>query len=79
MPTVLRIKGYRFFFYSNETDEPMHIHIEKAEAIGKMWIHPTIEEVYFYGFTTREIKEVKAIIAEHIELLKSSWNEYFGQ
>ena len=26
MPTVLRIGGYRFFFYSNENGEPAHIH-----------------------------------------------------
>lgn len=24
MPTVLRINGYRFFFYSNENNEPAH-------------------------------------------------------
>ena len=79
MPTVLRIKGYRFFFYSNEGGEPMHIHVEKAEASGKMWLQPIIEEEYFYGFNTREVKEIKSIVAEHIELLKSTWNEYFGQ
>ena len=79
MPVVLRIKGYRFFFYSNEGDEPMHIHIEKADASGKMWLHPTIEGGYFYGFNSGEIKEVKAIVKENVELLKSSWNEYFGQ
>jgi hypothetical protein len=79
MPTILRIKGYRFFFYSNEGDEPMHIHIEKAGAIGKMRLHPTMEEDYFYGFNTREVKEIKSIVAEYIEQLKLAWNEYFGQ
>ncbi len=57
----------------------MHIHIKKADANGKMWLHPTIEEEYFYGFNSREIKEVKAIVKENVELLKSAWNEYFGQ
>ena len=28
MPTVLRIDGYRFFFYSSDRPEPVHIHIE---------------------------------------------------
>ena len=27
LPTVLREFGYRFHFYSNEGDEPPHIHI----------------------------------------------------
>lgn len=29
MPTVLRWKGYRFYFFSNEGSEPPHIHIDK--------------------------------------------------
>jgi Domain of unknown function (DUF4160) len=33
MPTILRINGYRFFFYSNENDEPAHVHVEK----GRRW------------------------------------------
>lgn len=35
MPTVLVLDGYRLFFYSNENDEPAHIHVEEGEAIGK--------------------------------------------
>jgi hypothetical protein len=34
MPTVLRVKGYRFFFFSNEGAEPPHIHIEYGENSG---------------------------------------------
>ena len=45
MPTVLVVNGFRFFFYSNENNEPIHIHIEKAEASAKYWLNP-IEEVY---------------------------------
>ena len=30
MPTVLRIEGFRFFFFSDEHD-PSHIHVEKGE------------------------------------------------
>jgi hypothetical protein len=35
MPTVLNINGYRLFFFSNEKNEPIHIHIEKAENYAK--------------------------------------------
>lgn len=35
MPTVLRIKGYRFFFFSLEETEPPHIHVEQAERVAK--------------------------------------------
>ena len=36
MPTVLTTQGFRFFFYSNENDEPVHVHVSKADAEGNM-------------------------------------------
>ena len=40
MPTALKSKGYRFFFYSNEGNEPPHIHVERAECCAKYWLDP---------------------------------------
>jgi len=34
MPTILRIDGYRFFFFSDE-HLPTHIHIEKGDGYAK--------------------------------------------
>lgn len=31
MPTIFKIDGYRFFFFSDEYT-PEHIHIEKADS-----------------------------------------------
>jgi hypothetical protein len=36
LPTLLIIRGLRFFFYSNENDEPAHVHVTKADANGKV-------------------------------------------
>ena len=32
MPTVLMVRGWRVFFYSNEGREPLHVHAQKGEA-----------------------------------------------
>ena len=40
MPTILYVQGWRFFFYSNEGSEPMHVHAVKGEAECKYWMHP---------------------------------------
>lgn len=32
MPTVLRIEGYRLYFYSREPNEPAHVHVDKGGA-----------------------------------------------
>jgi len=75
MPTILKIKGFRFFFWSKEDGEPPHIHVEKAEANAKVWIEP-LEDEYFYGFSPKETKDIKEIIKENIELFKTKWKEY---
>ncbi len=79
MPVLLRIKGSRFYFFSNEGTEPKHVHIERAEAIGKIWLEPSVEVEYFYGFTTKEQKEVKEIVKNNLEFLKNAWDEHFGK
>jgi hypothetical protein len=35
MPTVLRLKGHRFYFYSHEPNEPPHVHVDKGGATLK--------------------------------------------
>lgn len=77
MPTILIVNGFRFYFYSNENDEPIHIHIEKAEGNAKFWLEPVNEE-YSYGFTASQKKEIKHIIHNNKQQLINSWNEYFG-
>jgi len=40
MPTVLRIGPYRFFFFSNEGNEPPHVHVERDDNTAKYWLDP---------------------------------------
>ena len=78
MPTILIIDGYRFYFYSNENDEPVHIHVAKAEGKAKYWLVPQLEEAYSYDFTARERKQIKRMIVENKNKLIKAWYEYFG-
>ena len=40
MPTVVRLLGFRFFFYSKEGSEPPHIHVEQGDNVAKLWLNP---------------------------------------
>jgi hypothetical protein len=42
MPTVLRLKGFRFFFFSRE-ELRMHIHVQHQNGEAKFWLDPQIE------------------------------------
>ena len=45
MPTVLYVKGWRFFFYSDEGNEPIHIHVQKGDSESKYWLDIDLYEI----------------------------------
>ena len=77
-PRVMFINGYDFFFYSME-EVRKHIHIEKGESIAKVWLEPTVELVYNYGFTSKEIKFIIQTIIENERFICKKWNDHFGK
>jgi Domain of unknown function (DUF4160) len=41
MPVVLRVSGYKFFFYEVDVaNEPPHIHVIKEGNEAKFWLDP---------------------------------------
>lgn len=38
MPTVLISGPYRFYFYSHESTEPPHIHVDRDDLSAKFWL-----------------------------------------
>ena len=78
MPTVLRIGPYRFFFYSSDGEEPIHIHVQRDQAIAKFWVDP-LRLDYGTGFKASELRKIERIISENSETIVEAWNEYFSQ
>ena len=76
MPTVLRAKGFRFFFFSNEGAEPPHIHVECGENYAKFWLEP-VELQRSVGFNAAEVNELAKIVEDNKKLLKERWYEFF--
>lgn len=77
MPTVLRVRGYRFFFFSLDGVEPPHIHVEQAERFAKFWLRPILL-VKSHRFRSSELTELHKIIEENQHLMLERWNEYFS-
>ena len=81
MPTILYVQGWRFHFYSNEGNEPIHVHAVKGDAECKYWLQPDrfdIVEEFEYNCTPRLRREVRQIIFAHFEQIIDSWREHFG-
>ncbi len=77
MPTILRVGRYRFGFFSNERQEPPHVHVHASGDQAKFWLDP-IELVSNYGFNVRELGEIERIIETHQAQWLRKWNEYFS-
>jgi hypothetical protein len=78
MPTVLREKGYRFFFYMADRYEPPHIHVSKQQNAAKFWLDP-LELAFNDGFRNHQLSEIRRIIRAHIDELSAAWYESFGK
>jgi len=75
MPVVLRIGRYRFFFFSNEGDEPPHIHVRAGGDEAKFWLDP-VQLAAIYGFNRSELNQRKHLVHEHREDLVEAWHEH---
>jgi len=82
MPTILREKGWRLFFYSNEHQEPIHIHAIKGETTCKYWIIseiPLILKARSSNLSLPLKREIEVILYKHHRTIQSKWYDYFGE
>ena len=64
MPTVLRLPGWRFHFYSDEGSEPPHIHVAAADGECKFWLAP-VRLARCEGITAIEVRRMERAVLEH--------------
>ncbi len=78
MPTVLRIRSYRFFFVSLDQSEPPHIHVRRENMVAKFWLEPVALE-RAGGFSRMELNTIAKLVHEHRGKLLERWYEFFGR
>lgn len=67
------------FFYSNEGNEPIHIHCKKAEKECKYWLDTEnfdIDEAFSYNLNNKDKRTVKKVIFEYFEFIEQEWNRF---
>ncbi len=67
MPTVLRIGPFRFHFYSDEGQEPSHIHVRTGEGDCKFWLEPVISLASNRGVRVHDLRRIEQLVFEHQE------------
>jgi hypothetical protein len=77
MPTILRIDGFRFHFYSHEPGEPPHVHINRGGANCKIWLE-NISVARNRGFAAHELGRALTLVRENRTMFLEAWYGYFG-
>lgn len=78
MPTVLRIDGFRFHFYSDENNEPPHIHIATTDGECKFWLQP-VRLARNIGLKPHIIRQVEKLVFDNVEILTEKYYEFHGR
>lgn len=76
-PTVLRVRGYRFYFFSREERRP-HVHVQHARGEAKFWLEPQVELAADYGLGATRVTAARKIIEERADDIRAAWAKHFG-
>lgn len=75
-PTVLRVGGFRFDFFSREEARP-HVDVQHAEGESKFWLDPDVELDANYGLKPKRLADAHRLIQEHEDEIRSAWARHF--
>lgn len=75
MPTILRIRGFRFHFYSDERGEPPHIHVSTSDGECKFWLDP-VRLARNKGVAPQVAREMERLVFEYHDLLLKAYHEH---
>lgn len=75
MPVVLRVNGFKFFFYQADVaNEPPHVHVTKDGNEAKFWLDP-VRAAREGGFRRSDLRDIERIIQDNLGFLLQAWKE----
>ena len=77
-PTVLRIRGYRFYFFSRE-EARAHVHVQHATGEAKFWLDPDLAVAKNYGLSPQRLATALRLAKEHRDDIRTAWDARFGR
>jgi hypothetical protein len=76
-PTVLRVDGFRFYFFSRE-EVRAHVHVEHVHGEAKIWLVPAVALAGSRGLSQRETGLAVRLAKEHRHVLLTAWHDRFA-
>ena len=79
----MKVIGYKIYFWSNENNEPIHVHISKGKLTQnstKVWLTKTGGCILCNNksrISSSDLNKLLSIISRHYFLIISKWKEYY--
>lgn len=83
MPSLFSVSGYKIYFWSNESNEPIHVHISKGKPSingTKIWLTKNggcILASNGSDIPTKELNELMEFISAQFFLICEEWKKFF--
>jgi hypothetical protein len=77
MPTVLRIEGFRLYFFSSDRLEPPHVHIDRGGASAKIWLE-RVTVARNVSFAAQDLGDIVRLVRRRRTELLEAWHVHFN-
>jgi len=83
LPNLFTVSGYKIFFWSNEANEPIHVHISKGKPNAfatKVWLTKAggcIVANNGSNILEKELSELTDFISAQFFLICREWKRFF--
>lgn len=83
MPSIFEIIGYKIYFWSNENNEPIHIHISKGNPAAnstKVWLTKSGGCILANNnsrIPQNDLNKLLPIISRQYFFIVAKWKEYY--
>lgn len=82
MPSLFMIFGYKIYFWANEGNEPVHVHVSKGRpspSATKIWITRTggTISVNSSRIPKKDLAKIEVFVQSNACNIVSAWNNVF--
>lgn len=83
MPNYFTYSGYKLYFWSNESDEPVHVHVAKGKpkvASTKFWLLSDGTALMANNkaeLNKKDLKRITKFIELNYQDIVEAWNNFF--
>lgn len=77
MVTLLKVEGFKFYFWTQESFEPANFHVSKGAASAKWWLDP-LREAWSKGLSDEDKARVTELATANAEKWLAEWKRVRG-